>query len=282
MFGYIVTDKPNMLIKDHAEYRAYYCGLCKTLGTRYNQLMRFLINYDITFLALIAHNYLKVKPNIKCGRCVAKPVGEKFPIVQNNEILEKIADVNIILGYFKALDDCLDSNGSTKYKVAYGALKGRFKVAKNRMNILAEEVKICYEELRELEKNKEPSVDKLAHPFAKMLQKVSIAIMPNSDENLLKLCYNLGRWIYLVDAYNDLEDDYKMGAFNPFIPDGTLNDKKRAEIKESATFALKTAINEIRTCYDNMDITISEGALSNVVYLGLKTKTYEVLGLMNV
>jgi hypothetical protein len=276
MFGYVTADKPNMLMKDYADYRAYYCGLCKTLGKRYNQLMRFSINYDITFLSLIAHNYLKFKPTIKHGRCVAHPVGKKFPIVLNNEIQEKIADVNIILGYYKALDDVLD-DGGFKYKFACAMLKDRFKVAKKRLPKLAQDVKTCYEDLRTLEKNKEPSLDKLSHCFATMLQHVGEAVMPNINDNLLRLCYNLGRWIYLIDAFSDLEDDFKCGAFNPFIPNGELTDEIKNAVHEIATFTLKTAVAEIRDAYDKMEVTVTEGALSNVVYLGLRTRTETVL-----
>ena len=55
MFGYVVPDKPNMFIKDFTMYRAFYCGLCKTIGKKCSQSMRFFTNYDMTFFAALLH-----------------------------------------------------------------------------------------------------------------------------------------------------------------------------------------------------------------------------------
>ena len=88
MFGYVKADKPNMLIKDYATYRAYYCGLCKSIGKRASQTMRMSVNYDITFLSLLAHNYCRTEPTFKETRCIVHPVGKKFPVVENNPVQE--------------------------------------------------------------------------------------------------------------------------------------------------------------------------------------------------
>ena len=55
MFGYVLPDKPNMFMKDYAEYRAFYCGLCKSIGKKCSEVMRFTTNYDITFLNVLYH-----------------------------------------------------------------------------------------------------------------------------------------------------------------------------------------------------------------------------------
>ncbi|MCL2631211.1 MAG: DUF5685 family protein [Firmicutes bacterium] len=277
MFGYVVIDKQNMLIKDFADYRAYYCGLCKALGSCHSQLTRLTVNYDITFLALVAHNMDKREPEIKKGRCVTKAIGRKFPIVQNNEILNKIADINVILGYYKAEDDILDK-GSFIYKFIRAFLFFKLRRARKRLPEFEKKVKILYQDLRELEKNKETSLDKLSHPFASTLMEVGRVAVNETNENFSELCYNLGKWIYIIDAYDDLEKDYKDKKFNPLNPNGEeLTSVLREKIKEVAEFNLNSAINIIRSCYDNMDITINEGALSNVVYLGLRFKTDSVL-----
>jgi hypothetical protein len=265
-----------MLIKDHAEYRAYYCGLCKALGKEFSQLTRFSINYDITFLALLAHNVLKVTPIIKQSRCIAHPIGRKFPIAEVNPIFKKIAHINVILGYYKAKDDVLDGGGF-KYKLAKALFYFKFRRAKKTLPDFNERVKECYVRLREMEARGEESLDKLADAFAVMLTEVGKTAFNKIDDNLYALCYNLGRWIYLIDAYDDLEKDISKGRFNPFAPSGELTDEIRSKALESAEFSLKTAVNMVRECYDKMDITVSEGALSNVIYLGLNFKTAAVL-----
>jgi len=277
MFGYVNADKPNMLMKDYAVFRAYYCGMCQTIGKRSkSQLMRIGINYDVTFLALLAHNFCKQEPEIKQSRCAFHLLGKKYLIVKKNEILLRIADINTILGYYKVEDDVLDGGG-LKYKIGRLFVRRHYLKAARRLPALAESVKSNYQRLREFEQKKETSVDKLADCFAAMLQDVGREACGVRDPLLDELCYNLGRWIYLIDAYDDLDRDIEEGKFNPLAPDGKAGVLDGGKLKENVRFALEHAVANIRAAYDAMDITVSEGALSNIVYRGLKARTDEIL-----
>jgi hypothetical protein len=277
MFGYVNADKPNMLMKDYAVFRAYYCGMCKAIGSRTkSQLMRLSINYDVTFLALLAHNYRKQEPDIKESRCAFHLLGKKYPIVGKNDILLKIADINTILGYYKAEDDVLDGGGFPS-KLGRVFVKRHYKRAARRLPALAESVKNNYSRLRAFELAKEKSPDKLADCFAWMLQDVGREACGRQDPLLDELCYNLGRWIYFIDAYDDLYKDIAEGKYNPLAPEGKLSEEEGEKIKENVRFTLEHAVANIRAAYDAMEITVSEGALSNIVYRGLKARTDEIL-----
>lgn len=277
MFGYVNADKPNMLMKDYAVFRAYYCGMCKAIGAQSkSQLMRIGINYDVTFLALLAHNYHKQEPDIRESRCAFHLLGKKYPIVKKNDILLKIADINTILGYYKVEDDVLDGGG-LKYKLGRLFFRGHYRRAARRLPAFAESVKNNYRRLRELELAKEKSPDKLADCFARMLVDVGREACGRQEPLLDELCYNLGRWIYFIDAYDDLDKDIAEGKFNPLASEGKLSEEDGEKLKESVQFTLEHAVTNIRAAYDAMDITVSEGALSNIVYRGLKARTDEIL-----
>ncbi len=277
MFGYVNIDKPNIMFKDYDTYKAYYCGLCKTLGTHHSsQLMRFSVNFDITFLTLLAHNYRKVMPTFSKERCIAHPIGKKFFVVDNNEVQECITDINVMLGYYKLDDDVYD-NKSTIKSIGKAYFATKYKKVATKYPELDKIVKDNYFELRKLESEKCPKLDLLADKFAKILVAVGEVACKKTDDNLQKLCYNLGRWIYIIDAYDDLEKDIADGVFNPLAVNGKLDDSTRATIKETVEFSLQHAINAIIASYDAMDISISEGALSNVVYCGLQARTNSVL-----
>ncbi|MDR2267160.1 MAG: DUF5685 family protein [Christensenellaceae bacterium] len=277
MFGYVKADKPNMLIKDHTEYRAYYCGLCKTLGRRYSQLTRISINYDITFLTLLAHNYRKIETKFSEGRCIIHMLSRKFLIADNDLAQEIVADLNIILGYHKALDDVLDG-GNVAHRAVLAFLKRKYKKAAAKFPDVAQSTAKHYEQLRCLEKSGETSLDKLSDPFAKMLTEICIVATGKTDDFLEELCYNLGKWIYIIDAYDDLMSDYENNKFNPLNPMHLeISDELANTIYETAKFNLLLAVKNIRDAYDAMDISISEGPLSNVIYCGLRAKTNAVL-----
>jgi len=57
-----------------------------------------------------------------------------------------------------------------------------------------------------------PPPDLCAHPSAHALG----ALCALLDERLYRLGYLLGRWVYLIDAADDLAGDLKRGRFNPF------------------------------------------------------------------
>ncbi len=276
MFGYVTADKPNMLIKDYAVYRAYYCGLCKSIGRKNPPLMRFTINYDVTFLTMLAHNYNKVEPTFKKALCIAHPVGKPFSVVENDPVQECVVDINTILGYYKAYDDATDK-GSFKHLIAKWYVKGKYKRASKRHPELDKALLECFGDLERLEKENSNDIDALTKTSSDMLVAVAKECCKNYDEHLIKLADNLGRWIYLIDAYDDLLKDVKKGTFNPLKPEGELDDETLNQIQDTVRAKLYAYLKGIREAYDQMDITITEGPLSAVVYVGLRTRTEEVL-----
>ena len=263
-----------MLVKDFFEYRAYYCGLCKTLGKSYGQLARFGVNYDIVLLSLLAHNYAKVQPEFYDSHCIAHPIGVKRKMIACNPILHKVADVNCIMAYYKLQDNIID-DGGLKYKLAQAMLYRKYKKAKIALPTLDGQTAYYYGKMCSEEQSSDYSLDSLADCFALITVEIGRATIGKMDKSLYDFCYNLGRWIYIIDAVDDFRKDIKQGKFNPFCRDYDLDNIDK--LAEDAQCLLTLAVNNIRAAYDNMDITISEGPLSNIVYMGLAARGRQVL-----
>lgn len=276
MFGYVIPDKPNMLIKDYGVYRAYYCGMCRAIGRRSGQAMRMTLNYDITLLALFAVNIKKAEPKFKQSRCGVHPI-VKRETAECFDVFSTVADINAVLGYHKAADDVNDERRAVK-RIAKSFIAPYRKRAAKR---IPEFDKVCreqYAELVKLETAGEKSLDRLAHPFATIMAEAGKTV--GGGDDFRRLCYNLGRWIYFLDAVDDLRDDVKKGRFNPFAAGLTkkdLTEEKISEIKNTARGLLNAASCNIKEIYNAMEITVSEGALSNIVYLGLDARAEQVL-----
>lgn len=275
MFGYIKVDKPNILIKDFNTYKAYYCGLCKSIGKHAGELMRLGVNYDIAFLSILAHNYEDLQPEFDMQRCFIHPIGPKFSVVLNDSVQERIVDINTILGYYKVYDD-LSDKGGVKHLAAKNILKPYYKKAAKRLPELDAALKKCFAELHELESAGSRDVDKLSKTSADMLVAVGLAACKNPDEHLVALCADLGRWIYEIDAFDDLKKDVEKGCFNPFA-DHPVEGEELEKLRQFVSDRLFGYIKNIRAAYDKMRITVSEGPLSNIIYLGLRARTEEVL-----
>ena len=277
MFGYVVADKPNMLIKDYYAYRAFYCGICVGLGKRYGQLKRFLTNFDVAFLAAFLHGYKGKEPTFKNSACILSPF-EKKPIAKSGPLMEKLCDVTVLLAYYKITDNVNDE-GKGKHKALKRILSRSVKKAKKNEPEIFNVINECLADLTALEKQKCKVIDALCEPFAILLGKTA-ELLCGKDENVYGLFYNLGRWIYVIDAIDDLEKDFKDGSFNPLLNAyGDYTDKQSflAAHGEELTFLVRSAYNKIKYHYSYIPLKKFEGVVTNILWYGLLQNGEKIL-----
>ena len=213
MFGYLKPDKPYLYMKDDVLYRALYCGVCKSIGKNAGQIARFTLTYDIAFMSAICHNILGVDVEINKEHCITHVI-RKTPVAKPDEISLALADVNLILSYYKLLDDTVDENkGALKSKI----FRSAYKKAKKRMPKFDEIVKLQTAGLLSLEKANCDSIDMVADSTANILVEASrIVLKDKSTEYTDGLFYSIGKWVYLIDALDDYDKDVKKKNFNVF------------------------------------------------------------------
>ena len=160
MFGYVRINKMDLTFREYEHYRAYYCGLCKTLKKDYTEISRVSINYDITFLILILTSVYQPKSEIFYEKCLVNPLKDKKHMT--NEFSEYAAAMNILLTYYKLEDNVVD-RGDLKDKIARKIYKRSFKKAYEKYPDRAEKIKKHLDDLAELEKEGSTSIEK--HPI---------------------------------------------------------------------------------------------------------------------
>ena len=90
MYGYIRPDIGELRINEYRRFRSAYCGLCEALRQRYGVLARFLIGYDMTFLALLS---LSPETAIEQRRCVVHPLRKQPCICGMTELFDAAPNV---------------------------------------------------------------------------------------------------------------------------------------------------------------------------------------------
>ncbi len=278
MFGYVVPQKDTMRKEDFAMYRAFYCGLCVSLKD-YGSVSRLTTSYDTTFLAALLHDVTKQSVEFDKVRCVGNPFSNKV-IVTRNPLLERICAANVILSYYKACDDVIDGGGNKK-RMMRALLKKAYRKA---VGILPKADEICkmrYAELREAENRGERSIDRVADSFACLLRDLTVELLGGEcGEEMRSLCYNLGKFVYIIDALDDVEDDFKTGCYNPFLAAYGKFDGRREFYKANAEaigFTFACTVNRIIESFNRIQFTQCYSLLRNVVYEGLRGKVQEVL-----
>ena len=269
MFGYVRPSMARLTEEERARFGGVYCGLCRTLGARYGQAARMILNYDFAFLAVLL--WPGEPPAARRRGCVAHPLSgrEYFP---ENEALALAADESVILAWWQMQDALHDpGRGKVKYRAASLALGGAYRRAQERRPDFDETVRRQLAVLREMEQAREPSLDAPADAFARLLSAAAAeAEEPVKRRVLEQMLYHLGRWIYLVDAADDLAEDFASGSYNPLICRFSLEKGElTAEARESLTVSLDHSIRLMAAACELWDFGAWSPIIRAAVYEGL-------------
>lgn len=278
MYGYIVPYKPTLRVSDFVLYRAFYCGICCETGRLYGQLPRFTTNYDFAFMSALVHDSTKSDIIIEEHGCVLNP--KKKAILQSDPLLTRLVNANIMLCYLKAEDGVADGDG-IKYRAVKKMLGKPYEKAKAQCPELAERLKRFVSEQSEIERNKTDSVDRAADAFAGLMRDLPELITGQSSSDELKgLCYNIGKFVYLADALDDIADDRKKKRYNPFLcAYGGFTSRRefvqahRAELE----FCFYGICGRAAQCFDGMRFTQSRDLLKNIITDGMRKKAEELI-----
>ena len=280
MFGYIQPLVPELKVKEHEAFKGYYCGLCKTIKENYSNTARFMLSYDCAVLSLLLSSMSEEMPAITQERCIASPLKKKT-IIRSKEA-QYAAGVNVLLGYGKAKDTAMDDKKLYAH-LLLGIFGHQYKHASKDYSELSNQFIQHLSILNELESKKCSDIDEVSSQFGELLAAVfSLAPFEFMNEGTRKamhhIGYNLGRWIYIADAVDDLDKDFKKARYNVYLQ-RPFNEIKelRESIAQEAQFSLKYTLFEACKAYELLDIKRDKDLIDNIMYKGLAKKTDDIL-----
>lgn len=276
MFGY-VRPVPDRLEEGQRDaYQSAYCGLCHTLGRRHGFLARFTLQYDFTFLAILL-TAEGTEDGSLCRRCPVHPLQGPRTCL-GGERMDEAADQSVILTYHKLSDDVDDHNAVTglPYRFVRRLFRRAYRRAAKARPEFDAQVREGLGRLRQLEEERSPELDRTADAFARILASASAACPEGSParRTLGELLYHLGRWIYLMDAWDDLEEDIRHGRYNP------LDARFQGHAPEEKEYLNTTAVHSARlagAAANLMELGSWAPVVENILYLGLPTVQSAVL-----
>ena len=272
MFGYVVLNREELKLKDYELYRSYYCGLCRELRDRYGLPGQLSLTYDMTFVILLLTGLYE--PPVQKGktRCIVQPV--RRHTVRRNRFTGYAADLNVILTYYKCQDDWQDEH--SPLRLAYAKLLERdVKRLGSAYEAKIARITAALEELSRLEKENCTDLDRLAGQSGKLLAEVFAREQDPWTEPLRRMGFYLGKYIYLLDAYEDVEKDIKSGSCNPFADEYRENGNTRnfdEKVKDLLTMMLAGACRE----FERLPILRGGDLLRNILYSGVWSR-YEIV-----
>jgi hypothetical protein len=284
MFGYVTVNRPELKVKELELYRSYYCGLCAELHRRYGRKGQLLLSYDCTFLLILLTGTYEPEETQKLSRCIVHPA-----IVHretSNRFTEYAADMNVLLAWLKAADDWGDERSRSAKLLTMLLRRDYLKIREKyprQEKAVRENIRALHrEEERALRRRKAAGstgkapggkldsilarIDRTAGYTGRFLAQLCAPEEDRWAEDLGGTGFYLGKFIYLIDAYDDLEKDRKSGNYN------VLLELERA-VPESFENYVKEILLDTAACccrrFERLPIVKDVELLRNILYSGI-------------
>lgn len=264
MFGYVMTNMEEMKVKDYKKYHAFYCGICQDLKDYHGQTARMSLTYDMTFFAVLLNGLYENEVNQEKHYCAMHPL--KKHLCYRNEVTAYAADMNVLLSYYNLLDDWVDEKKVLPLATAR-IMRKDVKKLQGKYPRQTAAIKKYLKKLKACEAEKSPDLDRASGDTGEMLAEIFVWKQDHWEKNLRKIGFYLGKFIYLMDAFEDVEKDKKKGNYNPwaFI-------SEEPDFQQRAGQILTLIAAECSREFEKLPILEYVDILRNILYSGIWIK----------
>lgn len=261
MFGYLVAATKVLEDDELKRYKSVYCGLCRSLKRCFGEHARLTLNFDMTFLVLLLASLYEPEEEQDSQTCVRHPV-EPHPYAMS-VLSDYAAHMNIAMAYLKCLDDWEDDRRLTAWAEAK-ALKADYDKVKETYPRQCGAIEKALRELSALEDERREDPDAAAACFGAMMREVFVCREDRWAGTLRSMADALGRFVYLLDAAMDLDEDITRGRYNPFrsLYGDADNETRFRDI-------LRMQLGECIYWFDKLPLVQDVSLLKNILCVGL-------------
>ena len=266
MFGYININQKIMTEENRKAYQAYYCGLCQRLKSNCGAKGQMLLNYDMTFLIVLLTGLYELTNESSEITCALHPTRKRQ--VWINEATDYAADMNLIVAYHNLIDDWKDEKAYTKKAFAKMLDKDYARVIEK----YPRQVHAVEEFMRktdEVEARGETNLDVVAGLTGEMLGEIFCWREDEWQEELRTLGFYMGKFIYIMDAYEDYGEDRRKKEYNPLV---YAMRESADDMDTLCRLLLTSMMSECAKSFERLPILLHADILRNVLYSGVWSK----------
>lgn len=260
MFGYVIANWEELSREQKNRYSGVYCGICRAIRRDSGNLARMGLSYDMAFLALLLMSLYEPEEWAHHNACLLHPIRRRSWV--DSEIVRYCADMNVALSYYNCLDDWSDDGSHTAHLMAK-ELEKRLPPIEERYPRQCRVLRESMEQLGRLERENCPNPDEPAAAFGKLLASLLVYRQDLWQESLEEMGFQLGRFIYLLDACLDYDRDRRRKKYNPFLAAGQEKDWTRWEEY------LVLAMARCTESFQRLPLVQDKGILDNILYSGV-------------
>lgn len=272
MFGYINVNKSELSEENQKIYQSYYCGLCQRLHNNCGMKGQMLLSYDMTFVVVLLTGLYELENKETQFTCPMHPTKKQTAF--ENEVSDYCSAVNVMLAYHNLVDDWKDDKNYGKMTLASMIRKDYEHFAE----LYPRQVKAIEEYMEKLsvyEKKGEENIDIVAGITGDMLGELMAWKEDEWYQELKTLGYYMGKFIYMMDAYEDVDKDEKKNRYNPLRHLKKQNEK---DFETLSRLMMTSMMAECAKSFERLPILQHADILRNILYSGVWSK-YEYLQL---
>ncbi len=264
MFGYVTINKPELKLREFQRYQGYYCGICRSLRLRHGFWGQMMLNYDLVFLAALLTGLYEGKEYLAMRRCVLHPSGKHLSI--QNSCIDYAADMTVLLACHNLMDDWQDDRNAAALAAA-GLLKRSCGLLEKKYPRQWRAAKREIQRLHGYERAGSADLDGAAGCMGALLGEILVWREDPWEETLRAMGFYLGKFIYLMDAYEDLPQDERRGRYNPL-----LSERGRPDFEEWFAQILTMMMAGCAREFERLPILKDVAILRNILYAGVWTR----------
>lgn len=272
MFGYINVNSEELSEENKKIYQSYYCGLCQRLLAHCGKKGQVLLNYDMTFLVVLLTGLYETKNEKKTFTCFMHPTKKQLAL--ENEISDYCAAMNVLLAYHNLMDDWKDEKSRSKKMFADLLRKDYDKFAK-KYTRQVKAIEHYMKALAKYEQTNETNIDLPAGLTGEMLGELFAWKQDEWYDELKTLGYYMGKFIYMMDVYEDVDKDTKKKSYNPLC---TLKQENPKDFETLCRLMMTSMMAECAKSFERLPILLHADILRNILYSGVWSK-YEYIQL---
>ena len=259
MFGYLICNKQKLSEEEYNVYHSYYCGLCNRLFSLCGNEGRKTVSYDLAFVGILLTGLYHPADIAGQERCPIHFITAHD--YRYNDYLTYAAKMNIVLTYYKQLDDYHDDNDQRAFKRA-GKLKTYVEEIRKEYPEKLRIIEECLQENSRIEAANILNPDIPANCFGNLFAEVLYRDIDDFTPLLKRFGFYLGKFIYLMDACLDLRDDLKNGNYNCLT----------AVSSTDYGSLLEMVMADCVAAYNQLPLSEHQHIIENVLYSGIWTQ----------
>lgn len=261
MLGVMTIRKDELKFREFDRYRGFYCGLCHAIGKRCGGACRMALSFEMTFMAMLLTSLYEPQTSQDMRRCAFHPVHKRLML--GNDAIDYCADLSALVSYYDLRDGWEDERRADR--LAESALLKKAAVrAGETLPRQKEAVERYVSSLHEIERRNDENLDAAANLTGELLAELFVFKKDVYEQDLREMGFYLGKFIYLCDCFEDIEQDIKKKNYNPLIVRSS-----RADFEQESRQMLEDMMARACRAFECLPLIDDAPIMRNILYSGI-------------